>query len=320
MCYHVRGSTKTGARRTGNKIVLKNQHLLDLFLDSCVAEKGVSVHTVAAYRSDLTQFLTFYDQDVSALEPEDVAAFIQSLSSQGIANSSISRKVSALRDFSKFLLSEKIISENPLVFIDKPKRELSLPKFLTREDIDKMIAAAQSGDNLSHQRTAVMLKLMYACGLRVSELVSLPLNCLNSKRGHIIVKGKGSKERVIPIAPSAMQSVLIWIKQRHFVLGRKESPFLFPSLHSLSGHLTRDAFYKNVKKLAVIVGIPQEKVSPHVLRHSFATHLLDSNVDLRSLQAMLGHKDISTTQIYTHIISPQLIEDVLQKHPLNKQN
>lgn len=296
----------------------ENEQKIELFLDACVAEKGAAVNTVNSYRSDLEQFADFYQGDFAEVELEDGVAFVQYLHEKGYEATSIARKLSALRDFGKFLFSEKFIRENPFADIDNPKKGSILPKFLTRNEIDDIINAAQRFKDLTHQRTAVMLKLMYACGLRVSELVSLPLNCLNAKQHQLAVKGKGSKERLIPIADAAMQSVLSWIELRRLMLRRRESRFLFPSNRALCGHLTRDGFYKNVKNLAILAGIDSARVSPHVLRHSFATHLLDKQVDLRSLQAMLGHKDIATTQIYTHTTATNLIEDVMKKHPLQK--
>lgn len=294
-----------------------NSRLIELFLDACIAENGSAENTVTSYRRDLLQAVEFYKKELKNVSEQDAETFVQYLSSHDYEPSSISRKLSALKDFYKFLLSEKIIEKNPFAEIDSPKKHKPLPKFLTRQEIDDIINAAQKSDDLSHQRTAVMLKLMYACGLRVSELVTLPLNCLNASQNQLLVKGKGSKERIIPIAESAMQSVLNWINLRKFMLGRKDSRFLFPSLHAVSGHLTRDGFYKNIKKLAMFAGIEPSRVSPHVLRHSFATHLLDSHVDLRSVQAMLGHKDISTTQIYTHTTKTDLINEVLKKHHLS---
>lgn len=295
-----------------------NNRYIDLFLDNCVAEKGVAQNTIEAYRSDIRQFIVSYDDDLCIADENDAIRYICKLKEDGFESTSIARKLSALRDFYKFLLSEKIVKQNPFAEIDNPKKGRILPKFLTREEIDDIIAAAQKVNDFSHQRTAIMLKLMYACGLRVSELVSLPLNCLNAKQHQLIVKGKGAKERIIPIAESALESVLDWIELRNQTCSKKDSRFLFPSLRALSGHLTRDGFYKNVKKSAILAGISPHRVSPHVLRHSFATHLLDSHADLRSVQAMLGHKDISTTQIYTHTTNEKLVEEVLSKHPLGK--
>lgn len=296
----------------------KNSQLVELFLDACAAEKGLAQNSIVSYRSDLAHFIDFYGAELTDVDEADAYAYIKHLNEKGFESSSIARKVSALRDFYKFLLSENIIDENPFAEVDNPKQKRSLPKFLTREEINQIIDAARNNDDFCHQRTAVMLKLMYAGGLRVSELVTLPLNCINAKQNQILIKGKGSKERIVPIAEPAMVSVLNWIKVRNSSTSVKEKRFLFPSTRSLSGHLTRDGFYKNVKKLAVLAGISPERVSPHVLRHSFATHLLDSNADLRSVQAMLGHKDISTTQIYTHTTAQSIIKEVFDKHPLNK--
>ena len=291
---------------------------IELFLDACVAEKGLAQNSVISYRSDLAQFVDFCKDKPDSIDEQDASAYISWLHKQGLESSSIARKISALRDFYKFLLSEKFINKNPFAEIDTPKRGRNLPKFLTRDEIKEIIEAAQNNNDLCHQRTAVMLKLMYASGLRVSELVALPLNCINAKQNQILVKGKGSKERIVPLAESVVASVLNWIKLRNLSASLKEKRFLFPSTRSLSGHLTRDSFYKNVKKLAILAGIATERVSPHVLRHSFATHLLESKADLRSVQAMLGHKDIATTQIYTHTTTQGIIKEVFEKHPLNR--
>ena len=247
---------------------------------------------------------------------KDVQTFIRDLSARGYAPTSISRKISALNDFFKFLLSEKEIDANPMINIMSPKKGRRLPKFLTREEVDLMIEAAEHNPDARHKRTAAMLKLMYACGLRVSELVCLPLNCINFDRRQIIVKGKGSKERIVPVAEAALKEILAYLPVRESLLKGKEKPFLFPSSSAAGGHITRDGFFKNLKNLAVLAGIPPEKISPHVLRHSFATHLLNRDVDLRSLQKMLGHEDISTTEIYTHILSDELLQKVRNKHPL----
>ena len=159
---------------------------------------------------------------------------------------------------------------------------------------------------------------MYACGLRVSELVSLPLNCINFDRKQILVKGKGAKERIIPMADAVIKDVIDYLKTRSRLLNGAEKPFLFPSLTSKSGHLGRDGFFKNLKNLAVLAGIDPARISPHVLRHSFATHLLNGKADLRSVQMMLGHEDITTTEVYTHILSQELLDEVKNKHPLAK--
>ena len=293
-----------------------NDGLIGDFLDMQASELGAAENTLAAYRLDLEQFAEFYGRDMTTAGEKDVQAFIRDLSAKGYAPRSISRKISALNDFFKFLLSEKEIDANPMINILPPKKGRRLPKFLTREEVDLMIEAAEHNPDARHKRTAAMLKLMYACGLRVSELVCLPLNCINFDRRQIIVKGKGSKERIVPVAEAALKEILAYLPVRESLLKGKEKPFLFPSSSAAGGHITRDGFFKNLKNLAVLAGIPPEKISPHVLRHSFATHLLNRDVDLRSLQKMLGHEDISTTEIYTHILSDELLQEVQNKHPL----
>ena len=293
-----------------------NDGLIGDFLDMQASELGAAENTLAAYRLDLEQFAEFYGRDMTTAGEKDVQAFVRNLSAKGYAPRSISRKISALNDFFKFLLSEKEIDANPMINILPPKKGRRLPKFLTREEVDLMIEAAEHNPDARHKRTAAMLKLMYACGLRVSELVCLPLNCINFDRRQIIVKGKGSKERIVPVAEAALKEILAYLPVRESLLKGKEKPFLFPSSSAAGGHITRDGFFKNLKNLAVLAGIPPEKISPHVLRHSFATHLLNRDVDLRSLQKMLGHEDISTTEIYTHILSDELLQEVQNKHPL----
>ena len=293
-----------------------NGGLIGDFLDMQASELGAAENTLAAYRLDLEQFAEFYGRDMTTAGEKDVQTFIRDLSARGYAPTSISRKISALNDFFKFLLSEKEIDANPMINIMSPKKGRRLPKFLTRKEVDLMIEAAEHNPDARHKRTAAMLKLMYACGLRVSELVCLPLNCINFDRRQIIVKGKGSKERIVPVAEAALKEILAYLPVRESLLKGKEKPFLFPSSSAAGGHITRDGFFKNLKNLAVLAGIPPEKISPHVLRHSFATHLLNRDVDLRSLQKMLGHEDISTTEIYTHILSDELLQEVRNKHPL----
>lgn len=293
--------------------------LVDFFINTYAGEKGISPNTIAAYHSDLQQMSDFFDDDWQNITSDDIDAYAASLRDNGFEPSSISRKLSALSDFCKFLQSEGKIVSNPFSNIERGKRKKSLPKFLTRDEIERIIAAAASQNDKSHQRAVVMLKLMYACGLRVSELVSLPVSCFNESAKQILVKGKGSKERLIPIADEALQTLLSWLKLRELMLKGRKSNFLFPSFKSESGHFTRFGFFKEIKNLAIVAGIAPTRVTPHVLRHSFATHLLDKKADLRAVQAMLGHEDISTTQIYTHVTSDNLIDQVLKCHPLNKQ-
>ena len=294
---------------------MTNPYVTD-FLDMMAAEHGASRNTLAAYARDLNQFEDFCDTEPTDVTEDDISDFIQYLSGQGYEQSSIARKISTLNDFFKFLLSEKEIAQNPMLNIISPKRKRPLPKFLTREEIDNIIETAEKSNDFTFQRLAVMVRLMYACGLRVSELITLPLNCINYEKKQILVKGKGAKERLIPIADKAIESLKLWLNLREFVLDGKQNSYLFPSRRSKLGFVNRATFYKILQKAALAVGIAPDRVSPHVLRHSFATHLLNKDVDLRSIQQMLGHEDISTTQVYTHVLSDNLIEEVKAKHPL----
>lgn len=282
-----------------------------------MAEKGAAENTIAAYRRDLLQLFELTRiKDISTLKKNDLSLFVQKLSSLSYSPKTIARKISALREFFKFLFSEKEIKENPAMSLRAPKQEKPLPKFLSEKEIRLLLDAAESHQNLAYKRIGVMLKLMYACGLRVSELVGLPENCINYEKKQILVRGKGSKERIVPVAEQALSAVSDYYNYREaFLKAGRRSIWLFPSA-SKSGHLTRDAFFKALKKLAGEAGLNVAKISPHVLRHSFATHLLNHQVDLRSVQKMLGHEDISTTEIYTHIISEKLIKEVQEKHPL----
>lgn len=299
----------------------QNSKLIDSFLEMMVAEKGASQNTVLAYRRDLDQFLEYMkDPDLKHVEKKDISSFVQELSSKSYATKTIARKISTLREFYKFLFSEKEIKDNPAMNILSPKPEKPLPKFLSEKEIKSLIEAADKHQSKAYKRIGVMLKLMYSCGLRVSELVGLPENCINFEKKHILVKGKGNKERIVPVADFALCAMSEYSEVREdFLNAGRKSIWMFPSKSS-TGHLTRDAFYKDLKKLAVEAGIYPSRVSPHVLRHSFATHLLNSDADLRSVQKMLGHEDISTTEIYTHVLSENLIKEVQRKHPLASLN
>ncbi len=297
---------------------MAGQNLIDSFLNMMAAEIGASPNTVAAYRRDVEQFAELTGaKNWSDYTDDDLAEYVQELHRSGYAVRSVLRKISAVRDFFRFLYSENEISENPALDITTPKKEKPLPKFLTEREVTLLVRTARESNDLSHRRLAVMIELMYACGLRVSELGGLPENCINFDKKQILVKGKGSKERLVPVAERAIEAVLDYQTIRWQFIGRnRRSPWLFPSLRSTSGHITRHGFFKALKEVAVKAGIYPSSVSPHVLRHSFATHLLSHDVDLRSVQKMLGHEDISTTELYTHILSESLFQKVNQGHPL----
>ena len=286
---------------------------IDNFLAMMAAEIGAAPTTLQSYEKDLIQFHECYSfNSIKSITKKDINNYIQYLSKQGYAPKSIARKISVLRDFFKFLYSEKEIDTNPAANIKGPKLPKSLPKFLSSEEIINLIEKAPP-------KLSIMLEICYACGLRVNELVSMPLNCINFDKKQIFIKGKGSKERIIPIASQTVSNILHYINNIRpgLLKNNRESFWMWPSKHSKSGHTTISAFFQSLKKLATKNGIPPQKISPHIIRHSFATDLLNNNADLRSVQKMLGHEDISTTEIYTHVISEKLIKTVQEKHPLS---
>lgn len=292
----------------------------EIFLEMMSAEKGVSQNTLSAYENDLDQFFIFIGQDkISFPDKQKIEEYLKYMYQQGFAPKTVARKLSTLRDFFKFLYAEKIINEIPTVGILSPKQEKSLPNYLTVRDIKKLIDTAKKNKKPKMVRLATMIELMYASGLRVSELISLPENAINYEKNIIYIKGKGEKERIVPIAKSTMKSIQNYDTIRnHFIKKNKTSIWLFPSIKSESGHITRDTFFKELKELAILCNIPYSKISPHTLRHSFATHLINNGADLRSVQKMLGHENITTTEIYTHIPSQKLLDIIHLNHPLAK--
>ena len=299
------------------------ESVVNRFLEMMSAEKGAAQNTLEAYGRDVSQFLDYCGNvSLKNISADDIADFVQYLSrKKQLSSKTIARKISAVREFFKFLYTDKIIKENPASDVQTPKQQKPLPKFLTPDEIKQLIQVAHGGNTPALLRMCVMLELMYACGLRVSELVSLPENCINFDKRQILIRGKGSKERIVPVAPQAIEAVLDYLSYRdYFIKEGRKSIWLFPSKSSSLGHVTRDAFFKHLKEIAVSAGISPQKVTPHVLRHSFATHLLNHDVDLRSVQKMLGHESINTTEIYTHIISDKLIKTVQKLHPLAQKH
>lgn len=292
------------------------------FLSMMTAERGAAQNTVESYERDLMQFLAVVrTTELEKITAADISAVIRQFGRMGYAPKTIARKISAIKEFFKFLFSEKTIKTNPTAYIIAPKLGKPLPKFLTPEEVQKLIQVAENCGDIRHKRTATMLKLMFACGLRVSELVSLPVSCLNFDKKEILVRGKGSKERLVPVSDEAIKAVAEYDTYRdNFIRGGRKSVWLFPSKTSTAGHITRDAFLKQLKALALTAGLNPQKISPHVLRHSFATNLLNHNADLRSVQKMLGHESIATTEIYTHVSSQKLIEVVNNLHPLSQKS
>lgn len=276
---------------------------IDIFLEALSAEKGRSSKTLISYESDLR---LANDAISGGLMNADHNALQDYLSSLPDKPSSIARKASALRGFYKFLMLEKIITSNPCTNLEIPRRNRVLPKFLSIDEIELLISSA--GDIKTSTRLRAMIELLYASGLRVSELCELPITGVLGDK--LLIHGKGAKERIVPMHATAINALNKWLDIR----GDTPSKYVFPS-NGKTGHITRDGFFKILKKCAILAGIDPSRVSPHVLRHSFASHLLAGGANLRAIQTMLGHEDISTTQIYTHVM-PQKLQETVMHHPL----
>ena len=300
-----------------------NEGLINNFLNMLSAEKGISQNTKFAYRTDLEKFAEFLNteckkKNILDTQTDDIKYYFSYLKENKMTAKSQSRKLSALNSFFLFYLSEGEIKKNPASAIFSPKLGKTLPKYLTKEEVENLIITAKKIHTNKGIRLDFLLELLYATGLRVSELVSLPLLAF-VKKEYIQVMGKGSKERLVPINDKVLEKLDSYLKVRDSFIPKNQtdSKFLFPS-NGKSGHLTRFYFYKQLKEVALSAGIDENKVSPHVFRHSFASHLIAGGADLRAVQTILGHSDISTTQIYTHIMSDKLKSAVNNNHPLAK--
>ena len=276
---------------------------IDIFLEALSAEKGCSSKTLASYESDLRLANAAISGGLINADHNALQDYLSSLPDKP---SSIARKASALRGFYKFLMLEKIITSNPSTNLELPKRNRALPKFLSIDEIELLISSA--GDIKTSTRLRAMIELLYAFGLRVSELCELPTSGILGDK--LLIHGKGAKERIVPMHDAAISALNKWLSIR----GDNPSKYVFPS-GGKTGHITRDGFFKILKKCAVLAGIDPSRVSPHVLRHSFASHLLAGGANLRAIQTMLGQEDISTTQIYTHVM-PQKLQETVMHHPL----
>lgn len=292
---------------------------VEAYLEMLVAERGGSANTLQAYRRDLMDFAAFAAS--RGLAPEDagtndIRAFIAAQTTAGMAPRTVARRLSALRQFFKFLFAEGVRGDDPTVAIDGPRRDRTLPKVLSVDEVDNLLAAARARPGAEGLRLVALLETLYATGLRVSELVGLPLAAVSRDQRFLIVRGKGDKERAVPLSDPARDAITAYRGVRKaFLKDGCDPKALFPS-RAASGHLTRHRFAQLLKELAAAAGIDPARVSPHVLRHAFATHLLDRGADLRSVQQMLGHADIATTQIYTHVIDARLKALVRDHHPL----
>lgn len=290
--------------------------LLDAFIAFIRAERGLSGKTVDAYAADLTVY--FKDlraqgiDEATRVKQEDVAEHLRRLGQRGLSRRSQARHLAALRGFHRFLIAEKLAEKDPTEDLDTPRSARKLPTFLTLEEVEQLLAAPDER-NPTGQRDKAMLELLYATGLRVSELCSLDINAVQLGAGYLVAKGKGSKERVVPVGRVAVEKVQAYLAgPRQFLLGKRESRALFVTPRG--GPFTRMGFWKLLRRYALKAGI-RRPISPHKLRHSFATHLVERGADLRAVQAMLGHADLSTTQIYTHVNSARLRAVYDEHHP-----
>lgn len=295
---------------------------VESFLEMLLAERGSSRNTVDAYRRDLVDFagaLGAAGRALAEASAEDIRRYLDSLRAAGIAPRTVARRLSALRQFFRFLYAEGTRADDPSSAIDSPRQGRPLPKLLAEGEVDRLLGAARDRDGPEGVRLNCLVEILYASGLRVSELVGLPFSAVARDPRVLIVRGKGGKERMVPLTESAMDAIRAYKAVRgHFLPDGGTSPYLFPS-RGAEGHLTRRRVGQLLKELAAECGLPVAKVSPHVLRHAFATHLLDHGADLRSVQQMLGHSDISTTQIYTHVLAERLKALVAEHHPLARK-
>ncbi len=297
---------------------------IEAFLEMLSAERGLAKNSLLAYQTDLADFAGFLAATQATPEGvgiTDLRRYVQGLADAGLKPSTAARRLSALRQFFRFLAQEGIRSDDPSALLDAPKRTRPLPKLLSEDDVDRLLAAARSArdDPAETARLTALLELLYATGLRVSELVGLRWPPFGDDARFLVIRGKGGKERLVPLSEPARQAVEAYAAVRQeFLAPKQTSPWLFPS-RGESGHLTRQRFGQLLKHLAAAARIPPARVSPHVLRHAFASHLLARGADLRAVQKMLGHADISTTQIYTHVLEARKQALVREHHPLAKE-
>lgn len=291
-------------------------HRIETFIEMLAAERGAAVNTLEAYARDLVDFAGGLDGDIEAATSEAIRGYLARLESDGKSAATAARRLSAIRQFFRFLHTEGLRIDDPSAGIDSPKRTRSLPRLLSEAEVERLLAAARATGGPEGKRLAAFMEVLYATGLRVSELVSLPFPILTPERSYIVVRGKGGRERMVPLSEPAIQALRDYEAVREKFLKRpRDGRWLFPS-RAKGGHLTRQRFAQLLDGLAVAAGIEPAKVSPHTLRHAFASHLLANGADLRAVQQMLGHADISTTQIYTHVLKERLRDLVEEHHPL----
>lgn len=310
---------------------------VERFTDHLHSERGAAMNTVQAYDRDLVDATVFLREKRNVELPnattDDIKAYLKDLSTRDntkgtktkpISKRTIARRISALRQYYRFIISEGVRENDPTSDIESPKQTRSMPKTLTEEEVNHIMTVAAKPNTADSKRLVCLLELIYAAGLRVSELVGLPMSAISADRQFLVIEGKGGRERMVPLTDSAQKALQEYIDSRKKFVGDKQhiartEKWLFPSKTSESGHLTRQRFAQLLKDLSAEAKMEDGKVSPHILRHAFATHLLKRGADLRAVQKMLGHADIATTQIYTHMVADDLQKTIEEKHPLAKR-
>jgi integrase/recombinase XerD len=299
---------------------------ISIFLEAQAAELGAATNTLLAYGRDLSDYADWLGkqgQDMTRADQDAVESYLIHCDAQGLAKSTRARRLSAVKQIYRFAFEEGWRSDNPAIQIKGPGRDLRLPKTLDVAEVDRLLIAARNTGRSPQDRlrNTCLMELLYATGMRVTELVSLPVAAARGDPRMLLILGKGGKERMVPLSPPARTALAAWLdawdttQAEKTAKGQPASRFLFPS-RGKSGHLTRHRFYLLIKELAVTGGVSPAKVTPHTLRHAFATHLLANGADLRSIQTLLGHADVATTEIYTHVLDERLTELVLEHHPL----
>jgi integrase/recombinase XerD len=326
MIEHIRGEDRVRPTPT----------IIEQFLEMLSAERGASANTIDAYSRDLSHFASFVhrrDRALDAATTDDITNFITAMVEEGLAASSRARRLSALKQFFRFLVAEGLRGDDPAGLVGGPKREAALPKTLTIDEVDKLLLAARqkvdearNGQRAKALRLYCLLEILYATGMRVSELVALPRSALLGDERMLTIKGKGGRQRMVPLNLAAQEALFLYRQERDAALAAGDdsdeidasSPWLFPSWGQ-QGHLTRQRLAQELKLLAKRADIEPSRVSPHVLRHAFASHMLERGADLRAVQKLLGHADISTTQVYTHMREGHLRKMIHEHHPLSER-